>query len=101
MTPLKAVRDIGVLPASWQQRALERLQHTYRRLGVQARALTFVDQADQLGPALCLLMAGGAPLCWISTGDRLPDDLEFASHDWLLERLLGHVDQARIPTMFA
>jgi flagellar biosynthesis protein FlhF len=101
LTPIKAIRDVGVFPATWQLRGLERLHHLYRRLSAQAFALSFVDEADEPGGALSVLMGGATPLTWISTGDRLPDDLAGASHDWLLERLLGHVDRARFTTMFA
>jgi flagellar biosynthesis GTPase FlhF len=96
-----ATADVLVMPAMWQPRALRRL---HGQLGGQefvGAALTHVDQIDLLGPVLSVLGEWGLPLLWISRGPELPDDLERATPELLVELALGGVDRLGMQTTFA
>lgn len=52
--------------------------------------LTRLDECDSLAPVLNLLLDEACPpLCWLGTGQRVPEDLEIAEPERFLAELLG------------
>lgn len=52
--------------------------------------LTRLDECDSLAPVLNLLLDDGCPpLCWLGTGQRVPEDLEIAEPERFVAELFG------------
>ncbi|GAA0630202.1 flagellar biosynthesis protein FlhF [Halomonas beimenensis] len=93
------VRMLLVLNAASQPGTLEEVATRYRQAARAAGValddclLTKQDEAGQLGPALDTLIRHGLRLLFVSTGQRVPEDLEAADATALAEAALA----ARLP----
>ncbi|MDR5866896.1 flagellar biosynthesis protein FlhF [Halomonas koreensis] len=89
------VRMLLVLNAASQPGTLEEVITRYRQAARAAGValddclLTKQDEAGQLGPALDALIRHGLRLRFVSTGQRVPEDLEAADAEALVEAALS------------
>ncbi|MBB3140410.1 flagellar biosynthesis protein FlhF [Halomonas organivorans] len=89
------VRMLLVLNAASQPGTLEEVVTRYRQaaraagVALDDALLTKQDEAGQLGPALDTLIRHGLRLRFVSTGQRVPEDLAPAEAGLLIEAALG------------
>jgi flagellar biosynthesis protein FlhF len=83
-------QDIQVLlalPANVQTEALQEIVDAFRIARPAACILTKLDEATSLGGAFSVLINSGLPLAYVANGQRVPEDLHFASsrQAWLVK----------------
>jgi len=96
MDELRAFLDAGrpdevhlVASATTTRRGLAEVVSRFVLLARDRLILTKVDEAATLGPVLDLLMPGGLALSYVTTGQRVPDDIEPAAPERLARLILG------------
>jgi flagellar biosynthesis protein FlhF len=88
------VRTHLVLSAATGLREADRLLNAYAPARPARVALTRLDEADALGPLVGLLRDRGLPISFLSTGQRVPEDLARATAPVLAAHLLGEASAA-------
>lgn len=76
-----------VLPAPGNAFDLERSVKKYSHVGYDRVVISKVDESGFAGPALNAVRSSGKPLAFLTNGQRVPEDIEPASHK-RLARLL-------------
>ncbi|WP_110685496.1 flagellar biosynthesis protein FlhF [Salinicola aestuarinus] len=90
-----SVRRVLVLDAARHGDTLEQIVEAWQKASIEAGEplwgciLTKLDEAARLGPVLDVLMRHGLKLCYLSRGQRVPEDLEPVALDSLLAQALG------------
>ncbi|MDH3644096.1 MAG: hypothetical protein OES38_18470 [Gammaproteobacteria bacterium] len=100
LAPCEA-NDVLVVPAMWQANALRRIVSQLSGHSFVGAAITHVDQAETLGACFGVLADWQLPLCWISRGPELPDDLEPATPDLVAALMLQGIDRSQMSATFA
>jgi flagellar biosynthesis protein FlhF len=77
-----------VLPASMRTADLKRVAEQYGIFRPDKLLFTRLDETETLGPILSLSMRMQKPISFLSSGQRIPEDLEPASADILLDAIL-------------
>ncbi|WIX33581.1 flagellar biosynthesis protein FlhF [Salinicola sp. JS01] len=91
-----SVRRLLVLDAARHGDTLEQVVEAWQRASQEAGEplwgciLTKLDEAARLGPVLDVLMRHGLKLCYLSRGQRVPEDLEPVDREALLREALDH-----------
>ena len=80
---LAADRVCAVIPADADEMALRRQLEVFARIGATAVALTRVDLAARLDPALRAIAASGLSLAWVGHGGERSGELAPATRSWL------------------
>jgi len=78
-----------VLPASMRAADLKRAARQYAAFGPSKLLFTRLDETQTFGPLLSLSAHLGIPVSFVSRGQRIPEDLEPATADLLLDLLLS------------
>ena len=78
-----------VLPASMRAADLRRAAEQYAVFEPRKLLFTRMDETETCGPILSLSARMGKPVSFLSRGQRIPEDLEPASTDTLLDLVLG------------
>ncbi|MCL6549328.1 MAG: flagellar biosynthesis protein FlhF [Alicyclobacillus sp.] len=78
-----------VLSVTHKPQDLDELAAAFCRLPIDKFLFTKVDETSGCGAVLNLLMRYRKPVSYITTGQNVPDDIEVASLDRLLELILG------------
>jgi len=78
-----------VLPLSMRAADLRSVADRYLAFGPRKLLFTRLDETGTFGPVLNLSARTGLPVSFLSTGRRVPEDLEPAQWGKLFERLLG------------
>lgn len=74
--------------------AVQRFSH----LSPDGLIFTKADETGRLGAAVSLAQRTGLAAAFVTTGQRIPEDLEAASASWLAEQVLrGILEQATVP----
>lgn len=81
------VRRLAVVSANQQGAAIEQAMQRFGA-GAAACILTKLDETPQPGAALDGLIRHRLPLSWISTGQRVPEDLHRPNAAYLVDRAL-------------
>jgi flagellar biosynthesis protein FlhF len=85
-----------VLSASMKPADLSRMVDAFGILGPQHLLFTKLDETASYGPILSEAARTGKPLSFFAHGQRIPEDLEPASREHLLDLVLGRrADRAR------
>jgi flagellar biosynthesis protein FlhF len=84
-----AVERQLLVEAATGPRELRTMLENYRRLGVSKLLYTKLDEAESFGSIYNGAVASGLPLEWFTTGQRVPEDLEDATHCRLAGLLWG------------
>ncbi len=77
-----------VLPASMRTADLKRVAEQYGIFRPHKLLFTRLDETETLGPILSLSMRMQKPISFLSSGQRIPEDIEPASVDALLDAIL-------------
>lgn len=78
-----------VLPASMRTADLRRASEQYSIFQPEKLLFTRIDETETFGPILSLSIRMDKPVSFFSRGQRIPEDLEPASSDLLLNLILG------------
>jgi flagellar biosynthesis protein FlhF len=83
---VSTVKAILVLSATSQTTTLLETQRKFARLPLFATILTKLDEATSLGPVLAATMKFGLPVCYVTNGQRVPEDIRPAqAHELMAE----------------
>lgn len=77
-----------VLPASMRFTDLARISSAYDVFRPSRLIFTRMDETDTFGPLLCEAVGSGRPISFLTTGQRVPEDLESADRARLTHLLL-------------
>lgn len=77
-----------VLPASMRTRDLKRVADQYAVLKPRKLLFTRLDETETFGPLLSQSVRMGIPISFLSRGQRIPEDLDAATPDRLLNLIL-------------
>lgn len=83
-----------VLPAHASGVVLARIANRFAGFNPARIIATFLDEADSLGGMLEQVIRTGLPLAWTTSGQQVPEDLQAADHENLLNRVLEGFPQA-------
>ena len=78
-----------VLPASMRAADLGRVSEQYSIFQPRKLLFTRMDETETFGPLLSRSVRMGKPISFLSRGQRIPEDLEPAAADLLLDLVLG------------
>ncbi len=78
-----------VLSASMRASDLERVSEQYRIFQPRKLLFTRLDETETFGPILSRSVRMGKPVSFFSRGQRIPEDLEPATPDLVLDLILG------------
>ena len=78
-----------VLPASMRTADLKRVAGQYDIFRPRKLLFTRLDETETLGPILSLSIRMEKPISFFSAGQRIPEDLQPAAVDTLLDSILG------------
>lgn len=101
VTAPSAAKDVLVVPAMWQANALRRVLGQFSGHCLAGAAVTHVDHAETLGACFSVLAECQLPLCWISRGPELPDDLDQATPDLVAALMLQGIDRSQMSATVA
>lgn len=79
------VRTYLVLSANTQLAALSETMRAFRRVNPAACIITKIDEAASLGGALTAVLRQRLPIAYLGTGQRVPEDLQPARSERLVE----------------
>jgi len=94
----KPVRRLLVLNAASQGDTLDEVAHAYRNgVGedVAGCIITKLDEATRLGAALDTAIRHRLPIHYVSVGQKVPEHMELARADILVDRAFSMVERAR------
>ncbi|KGD93138.1 flagellar biosynthesis regulator FlhF [Achromobacter sp. RTa] len=94
----KPVRRLLVLNAASQGDTLDEVAHAYRNgVGedVAGCIITKLDEATRLGAALDTAIRHRLPIHYVSVGQKVPEHMELARADALIDRTFSMVEKAR------
>ncbi|MFD4839084.1 flagellar biosynthesis protein FlhF [Achromobacter sp. NPDC058515] len=94
----KPVRRLLVLNAASQGDTLDEVAHAYRNgVGedVAGCIITKLDEASRLGAALDTAIRHRLPIHYMSVGQKVPEHMELARADVLIDRAFSMVERAR------
>ncbi len=77
-----------VLPASMRTSDLKRIAGQYEIFKPAKLLFTRLDETETFGPLLSQSVRSGKPISFITRGQRIPEDLEAASKDLILDMVL-------------
>lgn len=78
-----------VLPASMRAADLRRVSEQYSIFQPRKLLFTRLDETETFGPILSQSLRMGTPVSFFSRGQRIPEDLEPATGDMMIELILG------------
>jgi flagellar biosynthesis protein FlhF len=92
-----------VLPASMRASDLKRAAERYEIFGPRKLLFTRLDETGTFGPILSQSARMGKPVSFLSRGQRIPEDLEAATREHILDLVLKaeRVEQSRFGTAAA
>jgi flagellar biosynthesis protein FlhF len=82
-----------VIAAPTRERDQKEVAAAFGRFAPASLIFTKLDETSTFGPILNRVRATGLPVSFLTTGQRVPDDLEEATRDGLARRLLPPADQ--------
>jgi flagellar biosynthesis protein FlhF len=79
-----------VLPATTQSRDAAAIVEKFSIFGLQHLILTKIDETLRPGAAVGAVLGCGLPLSFIGTGQKVPQDIHYASAEALAQSILRH-----------
>jgi flagellar biosynthesis protein FlhF len=86
MLASSAARRLLLLSATARGDTLDDVVRAYRGSDLSGAILTKIDETSSLAPALDAVMRHGLNLCYVSNGQRVPEDLHLPNRAYLLHR---------------
>ncbi|NNC76730.1 MAG: flagellar biosynthesis protein FlhF [Woeseiaceae bacterium] len=90
------VKFFLTLSAATQESALDEAVRQFRQVPLEGCIVTKVDEAGQLGCVISAMIRHDLPVCWLSDGQQIPDDLHNAVHKrmWLINQAIECLEHA-------
>ncbi|GAA4874544.1 flagellar biosynthesis protein FlhF [Ferrimonas pelagia] len=83
-----SIKPYLVLSATAQYRVLQETVERFRRIDLAGCIFTKLDEAHSIGEALSVLLQEQLPVCYLTDGQRVPEDLRTADPHYLAQRAL-------------
>lgn len=80
-----------VLPGTAQRIVLEDAYQRFSKVGIDGLILTKLDESLNLADALSLCLKYDLPLSYVTTGQRVPEDIEVANAKGFVEKVLMQI----------
>lgn len=91
------IKPYLVLSANAQQETLDEVIAAFRKARPEACIITKLDEAASLGGVLSALLKHRLPLAYISTGQKVPEDIQPARAADMVARMLVHSQRHKLP----
>ncbi len=91
------IKPYLVLSANAQQETLDEVISAFRKARPEACIITKLDEAASLGGVLSAVLKHRLPLAYISTGQKVPEDIQPARAADMLARMLVHSQRHKLP----
>ncbi|MCX8031215.1 MAG: flagellar biosynthesis protein FlhF [Thermodesulfovibrionales bacterium] len=78
-----------LISANSDEKFIQEIYQFYKKLPISCVAFTKVDEAFRFGSLYNLLMTYRKPVAYLTTGQRVPDDIKFPSNEGLSELIVG------------
>lgn len=89
------LKKLLVLSCSSQKQVLDDAYDNYHPLGLNGCVLTKVDESGSMGAALELVTQRGLPVAYVTSGQKVPDDIEVAQKNDLVSRAVLTAQKSR------
>lgn len=86
------IKSYLVVPATAQRRVIEEALQHFKRIPLSGCILTKLDESIGLGEVLSVTMKHALPISYITTGQRVPEDIEIARVESLISGTLSMMD---------
>jgi len=86
------IKSYLVVPATAQRRVVEEALQHFKRIPLSGCILTKLDESIGLGEVLSVTMKHALPISYITTGQRVPEDIEIAKVESLIGGTLAMMD---------
>ena len=83
-----------VLPGTVQRAVLEDAYERFNKIGIDGLILTKLDESVNLVEALSLCIKFGLPLSYVTTGQRVPEDIDVVTAQGFIDMVLSQVSDA-------
>jgi len=87
-----SIKSYLVVPSTAQRRVVEEALQHFKRIPLSGCILTKLDESIGLGEVLSVTMKHALPISYITTGQRVPEDIEIAKVDSLINSTLAMMD---------
>lgn len=91
------IKPYLVLSANAQQETLDEVIVAFRKAQPEACIITKLDEAASLGGVLSAVLKHRLPLAYISTGQKVPEDIQPARAADMVARMLVHSQRHKLP----
>ena len=89
------LKKLLVLSCSAQQQVLDDAYDHYSPLGLNGCVLTKVDESGSMGAALALVIDRKLPVAYVTSGQKVPDDIQVANKNDLVSRAVLTAQKSR------
>lgn len=87
------IKSYLVVPATSQRRVVEEALEHFKRIPLSGCILTKIDESLGLGEVLSVTMKYALPISYVTTGQRVPEDIEIAKIDNLISDTLSMMEK--------
>ncbi|MEP7703003.1 flagellar biosynthesis protein FlhF [Paraglaciecola sp. 25GB23A] len=78
------IKKFLVLQANCQYQVIQQSIKVYKQVGLQGCILTKLDECYSLGEAISAVIEHKLPVCYLTNGQRVPEDLQLADTKFLI-----------------
>jgi len=86
------IKSYLVVPSTAQRRVIEEALQHFKRIPLSGCILTKIDESLGLGEVLSVMMKYALPISYVTTGQRVPEDIEIAEKESLINRTLSMME---------
>jgi len=86
------IKSYLVVPSTAQRRVVEEALQHFKRIPLSGCILTKIDESIGLGEILSVMMKYALPISYVTTGQRVPEDIEIAKKENLISSTLSMMD---------
>jgi len=86
------IKSYLVVPSTAQRRVVEEALQHFKRIPLSGCILTKIDESLGLGEILSVTMKYALPISYVTTGQRVPEDIEIAKKENIINRTLSMME---------
>jgi len=87
------IQSYLVISSTSQRRVIEEAIEHFKRIALSGCILTKVDESIGLGEVLSVTMQHALPISYVTTGQRVPEDIEIATIEYLISGTLNMMNK--------
>lgn len=87
------IQSYLVISSTSQRRVIEEAIEHFKRIALSGCILTKVDESIGLGEVLSVTMQHALPISYVTTGQRVPEDIEIATVEYLIAGTLDMMNK--------